>query len=229
MTYRKSKRRRSPRRRRMSGGRRTKAQMNAARKAHKDANCPAGTRKLKKTSPDGRSCSRPRKKPRKAASGPKRKRRTKAQASAARKAHNDARKKCPPNTRPLKHRTKDGRSCSKTKKKKAPKKKKSSKKKKSPPRKNRYEDLMQPQKVGWGCVKAYDSNSNTNQAQRAKSCVKRPGGTFKNRQLCVEDCYWNIVKGKAPRAWTKKKKITDSPESVEERTYGNASWRYTGR
>ena len=49
-------------------------------------------------------------------------RRSKAQMNAARKAHNDARKKCPPNTRPLKHRTKDGRSCSKPKKRKAPKK-----------------------------------------------------------------------------------------------------------
>jgi|DEB0MinimDraft_6_1074348.scaffolds.fasta_scaffold72968_2 hypothetical protein len=128
MTYRKSKRR--SRRRKLSGGkrvRRTKAQMVAARKAHAEArkNCPAGTRPLKRRTKDGRSCSRPRKSPRK--SGSKRARRTKAQMIAARKAHAEARKNCPAGTRPLKHRTKDGRSCSKPRKSPRRSKKKSMK------------------------------------------------------------------------------------------------------
>ena len=128
MTYRKSKRR--SRRRKLSGGkrvRRTKAQMIAARKAHAEArkNCPAGTRPLKRRTKDGRSCSRPRKSPRK--SGSKRARRTKAQMIAARKAHAEARKNCPAGTRPLKHRTKDGRSCSRPRKSPRRSKKKSMK------------------------------------------------------------------------------------------------------
>ena len=128
MTYRKSKRR--SRRRKLSGGkrvRRTKAQMIAARKAHAEArkNCPAGTRPLKRRTKDGRSCSRPRKSPRK--SGSKRARRTKAQMIAARKAHAEARKNCPAGTRPLKHRTKDGRSCRRPRKSPRRSKKKSMK------------------------------------------------------------------------------------------------------
>jgi hypothetical protein len=136
MTYRKSKRRSSAsrrsrsRRRKLSGGkraRRTKAQMIAVRKSHAEArrNCPAGTRPLKRRTKDGRSCSRPRKSPRK--SGSKRARRTKAQMIAARKSHAEARRNCPAGTRPLKHRTKDGRSCSKPRKSPRRSKKKSMK------------------------------------------------------------------------------------------------------
>ena len=83
-----------------------------------------------------------------------------------------------------------------------------------------------PKKVGWGCVKAYDNRSSTNKAQRAKSCAKVPGGTFKTRQLCVEDCYWNTVEGKEARAWTKIAPETESESSEEERyASGDEEWR----
>ena len=142
--------------------------MNAARKAHAEArkNCPPNTRPLMRRTKDGRSCSRPRKSPRK--SGPKRARRTKAQAAAARKAHSAARKNCPPNTRPLKHRTKDGRSCSKPRKRPV---------KKSPAKK----------KMGWHCVSPYSRVTGTKR-QRLRSCEKRGGKGYGSRQLCVEGC-----------------------------------------
>ena len=45
------------------------------------------------------------------------------------------------------------------------------------------------QKVGWACTKPYDISLSSNQAQRARSCAKKPGGKFKTRQLCVDHCF----------------------------------------
>jgi 5'-3' exonuclease len=58
----------------------------------------------------------------------------------------------------------------------------------------------------WECVRPYDPDTATKR-DRLNSCEKTENGTFKNRTLCYEDCYYKNKKKKSEDEMRKVRKV----------------------
>lgn len=68
---------------------------------------------------------------------------------------------------------------------------------------------QQQQKIDkrlWECVRPYDPDTATIK-DRWNSCEKTENGTFKNRTLCYEDCYYKNKKKKSEDEMRKVRKV----------------------